>query len=411
MNLFDAAICALDSLRLHVLRSVLTMLGTVIGVASVVAMVAVGGGARDQVLAQVRALGANNLTVLPGSVTQAGVRLGAGAAPTLTDEDAASIVREIPEVELVASFKFAGFMPAVAPGSNWSTVIFGAHNGWDKASSWRVDRGRPFDHRELHEGLQVAILGETVARRLFSDTDPIDQIVRIRHIPLRVVGLLEPKGQSPTGQDRDDLILVPLNTARARVVGGALAKPDAISWIGIRVRDGESLEEVRRSARALLRQRHALEAQQADDFTIRDRTELIEAREGSARTLALMLASIAGVSLAVGGIGIMNIMLASVTERTNEIGVRLAVGARRRDIRRQFLFEAIGLALGGGIVGALLGIAASYGLSSWGGWPALVEPLSVILAVMGASLVGLASGWYPALRASRLDPIDALGRI
>jgi putative ABC transport system permease protein len=407
MTLLDAIISALDALRLHKLRSALTMLGIIIGVAAVIAMVAVGGGAREQVVAQIRSLGANLLIAMPGNVTQGGVRLGSGAASTLTDEDSAAILKEVPAIQATAPY-MRGNVQLIASGMNWATVLFGVDLGWFEAREWDVDSGRVFEPEEISRGAQVALVGQTVVRNLYGGLDPVGQELRIRNVPFRVVGVMGKKGQSTWGQDQDDVVLVPLNTARQRVLGRNQANARAVSSIYVKVREGESLSIAEEDVKAILRQRHRMQPGQDDDFSIRNLADIAATREASARTLALLLAAVAGVSLAVGGIGIMNIMLVSVTERTREIGLRLAVGARQRDILRQFLFEATGLAAIGGAVGVILGVGAAYVISNAAGWPLLIQPESIILAVAFSGLVGVFFGWYPALRASRLDPIDAL---
>jgi len=407
MSLLDAIISALDALRLHKLRSALTMLGIIIGVAAVIAMVAVGGGAREQVVAQIRSLGANLLIVMPGNVTLGGVRLGSGAAATLTDDDSAAIMKEAPGVQVTAPY-VRGNVQLIASGMNWASVLFGVDLGWFEAREWDVDTGRAFEPEEISRGAQVALIGQTVARTLYGGLDPVGQELRIRNVPFRVIGVMGKKGQSTWGQDQDDVVLIPLNTARQRVLGRNQANARAIGSIYVKVRDGESLSGAEEDVKALLRQRHRLQPGQDDDFSIRNLADIAATREASARTLALLLAAVAGVSLAVGGIGIMNIMLVSVTERTREIGLRLAVGARQRDILRQFLFEATGLAAIGGAIGVILGVGAAYLISNAAGWPLLIQPESIVLAVAFSGLVGVFFGWYPALRASRLDPIEAL---
>ena len=407
MTLLDAAFSAMDALRLHKLRSALTMLGIVIGVAAVIAMIAVGGGAREQVVAQIRSLGANLLVVVPGNVTQSGVRLGAGAASTLTDDDAAAIMREVPSVQVTAPFMRGG-VQLVAGGANWATTAYGIDIGWFEAREWEVEQGRRFEPDEIARGAQVALLGQTVARNLYPDMDPVGEAIRVRNVPFRVVGVMGRKGQSTFGQDQDDVLLLPLPAARQRVIGRNQANARAVGSIYVKVRDTASFAEAENDIKTLLRQRHRLQPNQEDDFSVRNLADIAATREASVRTLALLLAAVAGVSLAVGGIGIMNIMLVSVTERTREIGLRLAVGARPRDILRQFLFEATGLAVIGGAVGIMIGIGAAYATAQWAGWPLLIEPRSVVLAVAFSGLVGVFFGWYPAMRASRLDPIEAL---
>jgi len=407
VTLLDAILSALDALRLHKLRSALTMLGIIIGVGAVIAMVAVGGGAREMVVAQIRSLGANLLVVIPGNITQGGVRLGTGQASTLTEDDSIAIAKEISTVQVTAPFMRGGAQ-IVASGQNWATTVYGVDPGWFEAREWEVESGRLFEPEEIQRGLQVALIGETVAKNLFAGIDPLRQIIRVRNVPFTVVGVMAKKGQSSFGQDQDDVVLVPLSAARQRVLGRNLANARAVGAIYVKVRDGESLQIAEEEVKALLRQRHRLQPHQDDDFSIRNLAEISATREASARTLALLLAAVAGVSLAVGGIGIMNIMLVSVTERTREIGLRIAVGARPRDIRRQFLFEAASLSGIGGAIGVASGVAAAYFIAKAAGWPLLVETNSIVLAVAFSGLVGVFFGWYPAQRASRLDPIDAL---
>jgi putative ABC transport system permease protein len=407
MTTRDAIVSALDALRLHKLRSALTMLGIIIGVAAVIAMVAVGGGAREQVVAQIRSLGANLLVVMPGNVTQGGVRLGSGAASTLTDEDSAAIAKEVAAVQATGPF-MRGNAQLIASGLNWATSVIGIDNGWFEVREWEPETGRIFEPEEVSRGGQVVLLGQTVARNLYGGMDPIGQELRIRNVPFRVIGVMSKKGQSTWGQDQDDVVLVPLNTARQRVLGRNQANARAVGSIYVKVLDGEDMSRVEDEVKELLRQRHRLQPGQEDDFSIRNLADIAATREASARTLALLLAAVAGVSLAVGGIGIMNIMLVSVTERTREIGLRLAVGAKQWDILRQFLFEATGLAAIGGLIGVLLGVGSAYIISNAADWPLLVQPESIVLAVVFSGLVGVFFGWYPALRASKLDPIEAL---
>ncbi len=407
MKFWDAVLSALDALRLHKLRSALTMLGIVIGVAAVIAMVAVGGGAREQVVAQIRSLGANLLVLIPGNITQGGVRLGFGSASTLTEDDSIAIAKEVPTVQVAAPF-MRGAVQTVASGQNWATTAYGVDLGWFEAREWEVETGRMFEPEEIQRGMQVALIGETVAKNLFAGVDPLRQAIRVRNVPFTVVGVMAKKGQSSWGQDQDDVVLLPLSAARQRVLGRNMANARAVGAIYVKVRDGESLQIAEEEVKALLRQRHRLQPHQDDDFSVRNLAEIAATREASARTLALLLAAVAGVSLAVGGIGIMNIMLVSVTERTREIGLRVAVGARPRDIRRQFLIEAASLAAIGGLVGVMTGVGAAYVIANSAGWPLLVETNSIVLAVAFSGLVGVFFGWYPALRASRLDPIEAL---
>jgi putative ABC transport system permease protein len=407
MSLHDALRSALAALRANALRSALTMLGIFIGVAAVIAMVAVGTGARATVLAQIRSLGANLIVIVPGNVTMSGVRLGSGARASLTQDDALALEREIEVVEAAAPTS-RGQAQVVAGGVNWSTWLVGVNPSFFIARDWEVVEGRLFEPEEYDRGAQALLLGETVARTLFDDVDPIGETIRVRNVPFRVIGVLARKGQTTGGQDQDDIVVAPLRAAQQRVFGVNRANPRAVGSIFVRVRDGEDMVEAEQEIRTLLRQRHRLTAAQEDDFLLRNLADVAATRDASSRTLSLLLAAIATVSLVVGGIGIMNIMLVSVTERTREIGLRLAVGARRRDVLRQFLIEATTLAAIGGVAGAALGIAAASLISRLAGWPTLVAPESVALAVGVSALVGVAFGFYPAHRASRLDPIAAL---
>jgi len=407
MKLGEAVRSSVEALRAQKLRSALTMLGIVIGVAAVIAMVAVGGGAREQIVAQIRSLGSNLLIVIPGNVTMTGVRLGTGNANTLTDDDAAAIMREVAAVQVTAPTIRAP-VQLVASGQNWGTAVFGVDLGFFEAREWEVEEGRLFTPEELTRGAQVILLGRTTAQNLFGTDDPVGREVRVRNVPMTVIGIMARKGQSALGTDQDDTGFVPLATARSRLTGTNRANARSVGQIMVKVREGEDLNAAMEEVRQLLRQRHRLQAEQEDDFTIRNLSEIAATREASARTLALLLAAVAGVSLAVGGIGIMNIMLVSVTERTREIGLRLAVGARQRDILLQFLIEATVLAGIGGLVGVALGVGAAQAVSVNAGWPLHIDPAAVIGAVVFSAMVGIFFGWYPAWRAARLDPVEAL---
>ncbi len=409
MHPLDALASALDSLRANALRSALTMLGIVIGVAAVIAMVAVGAGARETVLAQIRALGANLIVVIPGNVTIGGVRLGAGARASLTQDDALALEREIDAIEAAAPTA-RGQVQAVAGGVNWSTWLLGVTPAFFVARDWEVAQGRGFEAEEQDRGAQVVLLGETVARMLFDEVDPVGETIRLRNVPFRVVGVLGRKGQTTGGQDQDDVVVAPLRAAQQRILGVNRANARAVGSITLRLRDGEDATETEEQIRALLRQRHRLAAAQEDDFLLRNLADIAATRDASARTLSWLLAAIATVSLLVGGIGIMNIMLVSVTERTREIGLRLAVGARRRDVMLQFLIEAATLAALGGAVGAALGLVAARAITLLAGWPTLVAPEPVLLAVGVSALIGIGFGFYPARRAACMDPIEALRR-
>jgi putative ABC transport system permease protein len=409
MRLTEAFRSALSAIGANALRSLLTMLGIVIGVAAVIAMVAIGSGARNLVDKQIRSLGANLAIVTPGNVTQGGARLGAGAASTLTDEDAAAVKREIDGVTAAAPF-VRGNAQAVAGGSNWGTTVYGVDNDYFAAREWDVDTGRAFDPDEIRRGEIVALLGRTVAKNLFGEADPTDQTIRVRNVPFKVIGVMGAKGQSAFGQDQDDVIFVPLDAGRRRVIGRNYAKDRSVGSIFVKFDKEEDIAPGIEQVTALLRQRHRVGGEQEDDFAIRNLTEIAQTASASANTLSMLLAAVAAVSLLVGGIGIMNIMLVSVTERTREIGLRLAVGARPRDILGQFLIEATTLATIGGAIGVALGVGTAQAIASAAGWPALVSPNAIIIAVVFSALVGIFFGFYPAQRAAQLDPIEALRR-
>jgi len=409
MRLVEAIRSALSAIMANALRSLLTMLGIVIGVAAVITMVAIGSGARNLVDQQIRSLGANLAIVTPGNVTQGGARLGAGAASTLTSEDAEAIRREIDGVVAAAPF-VQGMTHVVAGGSNWGTRIYGIDLDWFEAREWDVATGRTFDHEEIRRGDIVIILGQTVARNLFGEEDPLDRIVRVRSVPFRVIGIMAPKGQSAFGQDQDDVVFVPLDAGRRRVIGRNYAKDGSVGSIFVKFASEEDIEPGIDGMTHLLRQRHRIAGDQEDDFGIRNLTEIANTAAASANTLSMLLAAVAAVSLLVGGIGIMNIMLVSVTERTREIGLRLAVGARPRDILSQFLIEATTLSTIGGALGVGLGAGAAYLVAQIAGWPSLVSTNAILIAVGFSALVGIFFGFYPARRAARLDPIEALRR-
>ena len=400
---------ALHAVQLNKLRSALTVLGIVIGVAAVIMSIAVSSGARLEIERHIAILGTNMLIVAPSSRTLGGVRLGAGSRASLSEEDAYALGRELPEVEAAAP-TLRGSGPMVFGASNWLTSFHGSTLDFFDARNWRVASGRSFNEDELAHAAKVVLLGETVARSLFGDADPIGQIVRVRRAPMQVIGVMEAKGQTLQGWDQDDMILVPITTARNRLLGGSYAKVNLVHYISVKVRDGADLAQAQADMRALLRQRHRLFRDTRDDFTIRDLSEVLKARQHSADMMTMLLAAVALISLLVGGIGIMNMMLVSVKERTREIGLRLAVGARGRDILSQFLAEAMTLALAGGFSGILFGVAGSYVVANFAGWAMPISMSSIALAFVFAAAVGVTSGFYPAHRASRLVPIEALRR-
>ena len=409
MNFLATFAIALKALRVNKLRSALTMLGIIIGVAAVIIMIAVGSGARAQVEAQIRSLGANLMMVFSASPSFTGARSAAGSTHTISEDDAYAIARELPDVVAGAAPALRGSGQIVAGNSNWSTSFYGVTPEYFDVREWGLAEGRFFEAAEINGAAKVVILGKTVATNLFGDMSPIDEVIRIRTVPLTVIGLLAEKGQSPGGSDLDDVVLMPITTARNRVLGAtALAKSRSVGSIQIKIREGADSKLAEERVRELLRQRHRLQPGQDDDFTLRNLTEILQTREESSRVMALLLASVASVSLLVGGIGIMNIMLVSVTERTREIGLRRAVGARSGDILRQFLIEAVTLALIGGLIGVLLGSGGAQLIGHYAGWPIALSASATTLAVSFAAAIGIFFGYYPARKAAHMSPIEAL---
>jgi putative ABC transport system permease protein len=409
MSLIEAIRSALSAIGANALRSALTMLGIIIGVAAVIAMVAIGSGARERVTAQIKSLGANLAIIQSGNVTQGGVRLGAGASSTLTDEDARAIIREVDDVVAAAPILVTRAQ-AVFAGTNWSTQITATDLDFFTAREWDIAEGRLFEPEELRRGGIVAVIGQTVAKNLFGEVNPLDQQFRIRNVPFKVIGVMAGKGQSALGQDQDDVIFVPLDTGRRRIVGRNYARDASVQTVMVKFANEQAIDPGIEQTRALLRQRHRLAEEQDDDFIIRNLTEIANTATAAANTLSWLLAAVAAVSLLVGGIGIMNIMLVSVTERTREIGLRLAVGARQRDVLAQFLIEATTLATIGGAVGIVLGIAAALTIANFAGWPSVVSIETILIAVGVSGMIGVFFGFYPARQAARLDPIEALRR-
>jgi putative ABC transport system permease protein len=411
MDLLSTLRIALRSLRTNTLRSALTMLGIIIGVAAVIAMIGVGKGAQTRVEEQVRSLGANVMVLWPSSTNTGGVRSGTGGVQTLTEDDAKAIALEVPEVMFAAPTHRASGQVVYA-GQNWFAAVFGINNDFFEVREWPLAAGRTFEPGEIASSGKVIILGQTVARQLFGEDTPfedmIDRTVRLRKVPLTVIGIAERKGQSAVGQDQDDAVFVPLSTARTRLFGIVQGKLRRINSIWVKVQPGQDMKSAEDGIRTLLRQRHKLSAGQEDDFTLRNLTEIMQAQEAASKAMTALLAAIASVSLLVGGIGIMNIMLVSVTERTREIGLRMAVGARGGDILSQFLVEAVTLSCIGGVIGVALGVVAARLVGSSAGWQVQIEPTAVALAFGFAALIGIFFGYYPARKASRLEPIDAL---
>ena len=407
MNMLAALRSALRALAANTLRSILTMLGIIIGVAAVITMIAVGSGATQRVQEQMKGLGSNIMLVLPGSVTSGGVRLGAQTGQGLQEEDAVAIAREVPEVQVAAPSNRTGAQ-VVAGNSNWSTGIMGSTNDYLEARDWGLSSGRLFETAEQQGSAKVAIVGQTVAQQLFGDADPLDQVIRVKKVPVTVIGVLDKKGQNSFGQDQDDVVVVPLSTYRNRIQGGGGGRLKRVGVINVKIREGQSMKDAEDKIRELLRQRMKVQPGADEPFNIRNLTEILQAQEASSRIMTMLLAAVAGISLGVGGIGIMNIMLVSVTERTREIGLRMAVGARAKDILAQFLIEALTLSLIGGAIGVLLGAVATWAIGQFAGWQVSMTAGSIALAAGFSGLVGVFFGFYPARRASLLLPIQAL---
>ncbi|MEN2996201.1 MAG: ABC transporter permease [Acetomicrobium sp.] len=387
------------------MRSGLAMLGIVIGVGAVIAMLALGAGATLQIKSVMSSMGSNLLMIRPGTVTSGGIRMGAGSTPSLTLSDATAIKEECPSIEEVLA-QYSRVAQVVYGNQNWSTQISGVTEGVFVVNDWRLKLGRPFTEQDIRSAAKVAILGTTVAQELFGYSDPVGETIRIKNIPFQVIGVLETKGESSWGGDQDDVVMVPVTTAQKRLFG--MPRPDMVSAITVKVKSEDLMDRAQEEVTLLLRQRHKISNPQNDDFTVRNMQQAMEAAQESMKVMSLLLGSIASVSLLVGGIGIMNVMLVSVTERTREIGIRMAVGATSKDIMLQFLVESGMLSMTGGAVGVFLGALLSYVLSQAFNWQTVVLPGSVALSFGFSALVGIVFGLYPAYKASLLNPIDAL---
>jgi len=381
------------------------MLGIIIGVSAVITMVAVGSGAKARIAEQIASMGSNLLIVLSGSSTSGGFRGGSGTVPTLTVEDAKAIVSEVPSVKYVAP-NLSGVAQVVYGNQNWSTVVNGTTPEVLDIREWPVASGRPFTQQDVDGATKVCLLGKTVAENLFGGIDPVGQIIRIKKVPFTVIGVLGSKGQTTWGQDQDDTIFVPLTTAQKRLFG--MQFPGMVRVISVQAKGPEMMKEAEEQINSLLRQRHRIQPNQESDFSVRNLTELMSSAEEQANVMSVLLGAIASISLIVGGIGIMNIMLVSVTERTREIGIRIAVGAKSKDILLQFLIESLVLSLIGGTLGIGIGISGTYILSTFTQWPTLLSFKAILLAFFFAGSVGVFFGFYPARKASLLDPIEAL---
>ncbi|HEY3431584.1 MAG TPA: ABC transporter permease [Rhodocyclaceae bacterium] len=386
------------------LRTFLTMLGMVIGVAAVVLMTAIGQGAQLAVSESINSMGANLFIVLSGSTTSSGVRIGTGNAPTLTVADGNAIA-ELPGISAVAPIH-PGSAQIVYGNNNWNTSVFGVTPAYLDVRSWPIESGLPFTDTDLRSVTRVALLGKTVAQNLFGDEDPVGKTIRIRNSPFQVMGVLGKKGQSLDGRDQDDTILVPLTTAQRKLFGTSF--PGSVRLIQVQASSAELMASAEKSMNSLLRQRHRLRDNQDDDFAIRNLTAVADSAAETTRIMSLLLGAIASVSLLVGGIGIMNIMLVSVTERTREIGIRMAIGARENDILMQFLLEAILISVAGCLIGLVFGVGGALLANAIANTTVVISGSSVLLAFGVAATVGIFFGFYPARKAARLDPIEAL---
>ncbi len=403
MNIFNIIKISYRSLGRNKLRSFLTMLGIIIGVAAVIAMLAIGQGASTAVRAQIADLGTNMLIVFPSAVNQSGVNMQAGTVTRLTENDAIAVGEQCPAVEYVSP-AVRVVTQVIAGAQNWRTVVFGGYPSFFVIRNWQIESGTFFTESDERGATNVCDIGQTVANNLFSsNSTPVGQIIRIRNIPFKIVGVLAPKGQSANGTDLDDIVIAPFSTVQKKLAGTIYANVIfASAW------SSAAIDEASSEITQVLRDRQKIAYSEPNNFTVRTQTEIANTAEATTSTMTLLLASIAGISLIVGGIGIMNIMLVSVTERTREIGIRMAVGARGSDVLTQFLIEALSLSFAGGIIGIVLGVLTSQLVSNLQKWPIVIAPESIVLAFIFAAAIGIFFGWYPARKAANLNPIEAL---
>jgi putative ABC transport system permease protein len=404
-TLLQSLLIAVRALRVNKMRALLTMLGIIIGIAAVIAMVAIGAGASKMISDQIASIGSNLLLVIPGSVTSGGMRAGAGGAQTLTYDDAKAIKAECPSVAHVAP-TVRGSAQVVYGNQNWSTLVMGTTTEMLSVRDWPLTAGRNISQSDVDGATKNCLIGQTIAENLFGPEDPVGKIIRIKKIPFTVIGLLEEKGQSPQGQDQDDVIYIPLTTAQRKLFGSQVRS--TVGSIMIQANDADALKKAEEEVKALLDQRHRIGPSRERDFTVRNLSEMLAVSEQSSRVMSILLGAVASISLLVGGIGIMNIMLVSVTERTREIGIRMAIGARQRDILLQFLTEAVLLTTCGGIIGMGMGVAGAFAISKIMEWPTLISSQAIIIAFLFSAGVGVFFGFYPARKAAGLNPIDAL---
>jgi putative ABC transport system permease protein len=402
---WDGLKIATAALRVNIMRSLLTMLGIVIGVAAVIVMVAVGAGARELIGNQIRSIGSNLLLVVPGASAQGGIRMGSGSVHTLKASDAEAMMRECTAVRLAAPV-WGDVAQVVYGNKNWRTRVSGTTDDYFGVREWKVGLGRLFDPEEQLRARKVCVMGQTALENLLGDAFPLGKMVRIKGVPFTIVGVLERKGQSPRGDDQDDAIFVPLRTSQYRLLGTPF--PDEVNAILVQAREIALIPLAEKQIVSLLDRRHKIGRNQEQDFTVRNLTEILETAQKTLNIMTSLLGAIAGISLLVGGIGIMNIMLVSVTERTKEIGIRMAVGAKSADVLSQFLIEAVVLSMLGGFMGTAVGIAGAYVFAISSRWPAVVSPVAILIALLFSAAVGVFFGFYPAFKASRLHPIEAL---
>jgi putative ABC transport system permease protein len=395
---------AWHAMAMNGLRTALTMLGMVIGVAAVVLMLAVGQGAQYTVNQSIASMGSNLFIVLSGASTSGGLRFGSGSVPTLTVNDAQALA-QIPSVRAVSP-SYPGNAQLAHGANNWSTIVTGSTPDYFTVRNWTLDAGHPFEESDVRGATRVVVLGQTVAKNLFGEEDPTGKTIRIKNMPFLVVGLLSAKGQSLDGRDQDDTAVVPVTTAQRKLFGNQF--PGTVRYLMVQARSTETMDEAQREMGQVLRQRHHLAEESENDFTIRNLTSVAQSAAGSAQAMSFMLGAIASISLLVGGIGIMNIMLVSVTERTREIGIRMAIGARRRDILLQFLLEALIICIVGGLVGVLLGVGGAWLVSSMAEMAVVVTVWSILLSFAFSAAIGVFFGYYPARRAAMLKPVEAL---
>ncbi len=407
MTLLDSLRIAWTALRSNLLRSILTTLGIIIGVASVIILVSVGTGARSEVEKQIASLGSNMLVIFSGSSRVMGRAAGAGTELPLSETDMAAIRDKIEGVVAISG-QLNGSGAVVHANSNWTTTLSGVHADFAAVRDWPIVSGRDLSPQDLRSTAKVALVGQTIVKQIFQGQEPVGAVIRVKNAQFQVVGVLGTKGPSSFGRDQDDLVLMPMTTARNQIVGKSQVQTDQVGQLYIKFDSGRDLKEAQEEIEALMRQRRRIAPGDEDNFNVRNLAEFMKARTEVLSTMTYLLAATSIISLIVGGIGIMNIMLVSVTERTREIGLRMAVGGRRGDIMRQFLVEAVTLCLIGGLVGTALGVGAAIVVANAAQWPVLISPAVIVLAMAAAATTGVVFGYFPARRAAGLNPIEAL---